>query len=97
MWMMSGIGTVVCLRLLDARREPSAREVGGGEQRKEQKKSCGFRVVLREDELLSQLAITIDISCICKNMRKYPTWKQEFFGLKLALKCFWPDIGLRNK
>ena len=69
----------------------------GREQRKEQKKSCGFRVVLREDELLSQLAITIDISCICKNMRKYPTWKQEFFGLKLALKCFWPDIGLRNK
>ena len=61
MWMMSGIGTVVCLRLLlDERREPSAGEVGtGGSKGKNKKKVVGSGV-LREDELLSQLAITID-------------------------------------
>jgi len=41
LWMMSGIGTVVCLRLLDARREPSAREVGGGSKGKSKKKVVG--------------------------------------------------------
>ena len=83
-------GSELCvLRLLYERRERAWGEVGGREQRKEQKKKFwvqGF--VLREDE--SKTCLNSPHFFFSKKwkltQRNYPTWKQELIFVEVACK-----------
>ena len=68
----------------------------GREQRKEQKKSCGFRVFLREDELLSQKRVSTREHCQL-NLWSIFDLTDGFFQMKIN---FWRgrfEINMRHR